>query len=132
HFAPVGLGSVRLVAGTAVVQIGALMGGPPGPLGTLSGHMALVKLGLFLVLLALAAANRLVLTERLAASDTGRRTMRLSIGAEMALGALVGLTAAFLASQTPGTHEAPVWPFPWRPSMVAFADPTLRLALPAR
>ena len=37
--------------------------------------------------------------------------MRLSIAAEMVLGALVVITAGFLASLTPGTHEQPVWPF---------------------
>ncbi|HET7879274.1 MAG TPA: CopD family protein, partial [Acetobacteraceae bacterium] len=131
NFTPVGLASVLLLAGTAVVQIGALMGGLPGLLGTLYGHIALVKLGLFLGLLALAAANRLVITERLAASDAGRRSMRLSISGEMVLGTAVVLTAGFLATQTPGTHEAPVWPFPWRPSLVAFADPTLGLELAA-
>ena len=42
------------------------MGGLPGLLGTGYGQVALVKLGLFVVLLALAALNRLALTDRLA------------------------------------------------------------------
>ncbi len=46
--------------------------------------------------------------------------MRVSIAAEMVLGALVVIAAAFLASLTPGTHEQPVWPFAWRPSLAAF------------
>ena len=71
-----------------------------------------MKLGLFVVLLALAALNRLVLTDRLAGSAPARGAlMRLSIAAEMVLGALVVITAGFLASHTPGTHEQPVWPF---------------------
>ena len=66
NFTPIGLASVLLLAGTAVVQVTALMGGLPGLLGTEYGHVALVKLGLFLMLLFLAALNRFVFTERLA------------------------------------------------------------------
>ena len=55
--------------------------------------------------------------------------MRLSIAAEMVLGALVVITAAYLASLTPGTHEQPVWPLPWRPSLAAFDDAGLRAEL---
>jgi hypothetical protein len=46
------------------VQVTEFMGGPPGLFGTGYGHIAMVKLGLFVVLLALAAINRLALTER--------------------------------------------------------------------
>lgn len=125
NFTPVGLSAVLLLAGTAVVQVAELMGGLPGLFGTTYGHVALVKLGLFLVLLTLAATNRLVLTEHLAHNPEGaaQRHMRLSIGIEMMLGAAVVITAGFLASLTPGTHEQPVWPFPWRPSLVAFYVP---------
>ena len=44
-FTPIGLASVLLLAGTAVVQVAALMGGLPGLFGTSYGHVALVKLG---------------------------------------------------------------------------------------
>jgi hypothetical protein len=56
------------------------MGGLPGLFGTGYGQVALVKLGLFVVLLALAALNRLALTDRLAgtASDAPRHHMRIS------------------------------------------------------
>ena len=124
-FTPIGLAAVLLLAGTAVVQVVELMGGLPGLFGTSYGHVALVKLALFLVLLSLAALNRLVLTERLASNPSGaaRWHMGLSILCEMVLGAAVIVTAGLLASLTPGTHEQPVWPFPWRPSMAAFEVP---------
>lgn len=125
NFTPVGLASVLLLMGTAIVQIAALVGGLPGLFGTAYGHVALIKLGSFIALLALAALNRLVLTERLTGSAQ-IRTMRISIALEIALGACVVITAAFLASRTPGTHEQPVWPFQWRPSLAAFDDPDLR------
>ncbi|MGC1410779.1 MAG: CopD family protein [Acetobacteraceae bacterium] len=125
-FTPIGLASVLLLGGTAVVQVSAFMGGVPGLFGTSYGHVALVKLGLFVVLLALAALNRLVLTDRLAVASDARLHMQISVAAEILLGTLVVITAGFLASRTPGTHEQPVWPFPWRPSAWAFADPDFR------
>jgi putative copper resistance protein D len=74
-FTPVGLSAVLVLAGTAVLQVTDLMGGMPGLFGTGYGHVALVKVGLFIVLLSLAALNRLALTDRLAgaAPDTARR-----------------------------------------------------------
>ena len=118
-FTPVGLSAVLVLGGTATVQVTEFMGGLPGLFGTGYGHVALVKLGLFVVLLTLAAINRLALTDRLAgtAPDAARRHMRVSVATETVLGTLVVLTAGFLASHAPGTHEQPVWPFAWRPSL---------------
>ena len=127
-FTPIGLAAVLVLGGTAVLQVTDLMGGLPGLFGTGYGQVALVKLGLFAVLLTLAALNRLALTDRLAgaAPDAARRHMRASIAIETVLGAAVVITAGFLATHTPGTHEQPVWPFPWRPSLSVFAEPDLR------
>jgi putative copper export protein/mono/diheme cytochrome c family protein len=123
-FTAIGLPSVLVLAATAVVQTATLMGSLPGLLGTPYGHVALVKLGLLLALLTLAAFNRFVFTEHLAFD--GARGMRWSIAAELAIGTLVIITAGFLASLTPGMHEQPVWPLPWRLSPWAFADPSTR------
>jgi putative copper export protein/mono/diheme cytochrome c family protein len=127
-FTPVGLSAVLVLGGTATLQVAEFMGGLPGLFGTGYGQVALVKLGLFVVLLALAALNRLALTDRLAgtAPDAARRHMRVSIATEAVLGTLVVLTAGFLASHAPGTHEQPVWPFAWRPSVAVFYEPDLR------
>src|SRR5271166_4454047 len=127
-FTPVGLSAVLVLGGTATVQVTEFMGGLPGLFGTGYGQVALVKLGLFAVLLTLAAINRLALTDRLAATapDTARRHMRVSVATETMLGTLVVLTAGFLASHAPGTHEQPVWPFAWRPSLSVFYVPELR------
>ena len=128
NFTPIGLAAVLILAGTAVVQVAEFMGGLPGLFGTGYGHVALVKLGLFVVLLTLAGLNRLVFTDRLAgtASLAARRHMRLSVATEAVLGVLVVITAGFLASHAPGTHEQPVWPFPWRPSLDALYEPLLQ------
>jgi putative copper export protein/mono/diheme cytochrome c family protein len=126
-FTPVGLSAVLVLAATAIVQFPQFVGGVPGLFGTQYGHIALVKLGLFQLLLLLAAINRFVLTERIAgaASAAASRHMRQSIAMESVLGVLVILAAGFLASSEPGTHEQPIWPFPWRPSLEAFSDADL-------
>ena len=72
NFTPVGLCAVLLLGGTAVVQVAEFMGGLPGLFGTAYGQIALAKLALFIVLLTLAALNRLALTERLAETTTKR------------------------------------------------------------
>jgi putative copper export protein/mono/diheme cytochrome c family protein len=127
-FTPVGLSAVLLLGGTATLQVAEFMGGLPGLFGTGYGQVALVKLGLFVALLALAALNRLALTDRLAraAADAARRHMRISVAAEALLGTLVVLAAGLLASHAPGTHEQPVWPFAWRPSLMVLSEPDLR------
>jgi mono/diheme cytochrome c family protein len=127
-FTPVGLSAVVVLGGTAILQVTELMGGVAGLFGTGYGQVALVKLALFIVLLALAALNRLALTERLAGPnpDAARRHMRASIATEAVLGAAVVITAGFLATHSPGTHEEPVWPFPWQLSLAVFAEPELR------
>jgi putative copper export protein len=127
-FTPVGLSAVLVLAGTANMQVAEFMGGLPGLFGTGYGQVALVKLGLFVVLLSLAALNRLALTDRLTGTtpDAARWHMRTSVATETALGTLVVLTAGFLASHAPGTHEQPAWPFAWRPSLLVFYQPDLR------
>jgi mono/diheme cytochrome c family protein len=123
-FSALGLGAVLLIAGTALVQSWQWIGSLGGLFGTQYGRIALLKLGLFIALLSLAAVNHFVLTDRLqpGANAIARRLLRRSIVAEVLLGALVILAAAFLASAAPATHEAPVWPFSWRPSLDVLSD----------
>jgi putative copper export protein/mono/diheme cytochrome c family protein len=139
RFSPIGLGCVFLLAGTGVVQGVALIGDLPALLGTRYGHIALVKIVLFVAALALAALNRLWLTDRLTAqpgrpmpttgsakpmlttgsakllmTGSARGMLMTSILLETAIGLAVVAAAAFLASSVPGVHESPVWPLPWR------------------
>jgi putative copper export protein/mono/diheme cytochrome c family protein len=123
-FSAVGLPAVLVLAVTALAQGSHLVGGLPGLLGTGYGRVAVLKLVLFPILVMLAALNRFALTARLAdARSQTRGQMRLSIATEATLGALVVIAAGFLASQTPGAHEQPVWPFPLRPSLDVLSDP---------
>jgi mono/diheme cytochrome c family protein len=118
---------VLLLIATALVQSDGLLGGLPGLFGTEYGHIVLVKLALFAVLLMLAMINRFVLTARFERGRSGRAVLGVAIGIEAVAGAAVVLAAALLASQEPGLHAEPVWPFALRPSIAALADPDIRL-----
>ena len=126
RFSPLGLACVLVLMGTALAQAAALIGGVPALVGTAYGHIALLKLSLFLLLLCLALANRFVLTARLDQAGMARGWMLASLTVEATLGAGVILAASFLASAVPALHEQPDWPFPWRPSLAAMADSDLR------
>jgi putative copper export protein/mono/diheme cytochrome c family protein len=127
RFSPIGLGCVLVIAGTGLAQGIELIGGLPGLLGTRYGHIALVKVALFLLALVFAAANRLRLTDRLSkAAVNARSRLRLSVSGEILVGLAIILAAAFLASSMPATHETPVWPFTWRPSLDGLSYPAVR------
>ena len=88
----------------------------------------MLKIALFLVTLALAALNRLWLTDRLAAGAPGaRRQLLVSVSIETVIGLGIVTAAAFLASTVPGAHQTPVWPFSWQLSLVTVReDPEFR------
>lgn len=118
RFSPLGLGCVLVLAGTGFAQGTELVGSLPALLGTAYGHVALLKIGLFLAALVMAVGNRLWLTDRLAdGAMAARRTMLLSVGSETMVGAAIVLAAGFLGSTMPGAHDAPAWPFAWRFSL---------------
>ncbi len=126
RFTAVGLPSVLVLVATALVQAQALVGGLPGLFGTDYGRVVLVKLALFAVLLALAMINRFVLTTRFEQSQASRTALVVAIAIETLAGTAVVMAAAVLASQEPGLHAEPVWPFALRPSLAALADPDIR------
>ena len=130
-FTPIGLASVLLLAGTAVVQIAAFMGGLPGLFGTGYGHVALVKLGLFVVLLALAALNRLVLTDRLAATAGARRLHAVLHRGRDGAGRTCRHHRRLPRLAHAGNARAAGLAIAWRPSLAAFDDPGLRAELVA-
>ncbi len=128
RFSPIGMAAVSVIAVTSLAQSVALIGDFPGLIGTAYGRAALVKLTLFLVMLAFAAWNRLSLTDRLDGLNPIRtaRLLRFSVMTETGCGLLVILSAGLLASLVPGLHQAPVWPFAWRPSLASMNEPDLR------
>ncbi|HEY4044128.1 MAG TPA: CopD family protein, partial [Rhodopila sp.] len=128
RFSPIALACVLVLAGTGLVQGVQLIGSLPALFGTRYGHIALLKIGLFLCALVLATVNRLWLTDRLAAAVTdARRHLLISVSIETAIGLAIVTAAAFLASTVPGAHQTPVWPFSWQPSLLAVQqDPDIR------
>lgn len=119
RFSPLGAACVVLLAMTAGFQSWVLVGGLAGLVGTGYGRVALVKAGLFGVLLALAAGNRFRLTPALGGVDAAAARRRLygSVAAETGVGLLVVLAAGVLTSLPPGMHLQPVWPFAERLSL---------------
>jgi mono/diheme cytochrome c family protein len=110
---------VLVLAGTGLAQGLDLIGSLPALFGTRYGHFALLKIGLFLLALVLAALNRLWLADRLAAgAGSARRHLLLSVGFETLAGLAIVNAAAFMASSPPAAHTEPVWPFSWQFSLV--------------
>jgi putative copper export protein/mono/diheme cytochrome c family protein len=128
RFTPIGLGCVLVLAGTGFAQGFELIGSLPALFGTAYGHVALVKIGLFLLALVLAALNRLWLTDRLYAGAAGaRRHLLVSVSFETCIGLAIVTAAAFMASSPPAAHTTPVWPFSWQFSLVTLnEDPDFR------
>ncbi len=122
RFSPLGMTAVATLSVTAAVQGWLLIGGVPALLGTPYGWVALGKLALFGLLLALAALNRQRLVKR---ADVAPAPLLVSIAAEAVLGVLVVAAAAALSQLEPGVHRQPVWPFSWQPSLALLGDPDL-------
>ncbi len=128
RFSPLGLAAVLIIAATALAQAWPSIGSLPGMLGTDYGHVALMKLGLFILMLVCAAWNRLVLTDRLdtVGADRARYWMTVSVAVETGLGLLVVLAAGGLGSLPPAVHSVIVWPLHWTISAGALEDDDLR------
>lgn len=123
RFSPLGIGCVSVLAATAWFTSQELVGSVPALLGTPYGHWALAKLALFAAMIALALANRLLLTPSLAHNDApAARHLRLSIAAEITLGLAVVMAAGMLAATPPGVHAQPWWPLPFRLSLIALQE----------
>ena len=128
RFTPIGVACVLVLAGTGFAQGLELIGSLPALLGTPYGHFAVLKITLFAAALVLAALNRFWLTDRLATGITGAsRDLGVSLCIETCLGLAIVTAAAFMASSPPAAHTAPVWPLPWRFSLVTVnEDPDFR------
>ncbi len=103
-FAGMGTAIVAAIVLTGIVNAAMLVGiDGIARLGTsLYGQLLLAKLALFALMLALAAANRFVLTPRLTASGD-LRALRISLSTEFAAGVLIVLLIGWA-----GTLEPPV------------------------
>jgi putative copper resistance protein D len=123
RFSAAALGAVLILAGTGAVNAYLYVGDVAGLLGTSYGHLLLLKLSVFAVILVLAGLNRRILP-RLAgeAEHVGRPAMRRLgrfVTVEAALALLLLVAVAAMATTPPARHEAPTWPLAFRLSTVA-------------
>ena len=134
RFSVLGVASVLTVLVTGMVNTYVLAGSLPALVGTPYGRLLLIKIGLFIAMVSIAALNRQGLTPRLASVPAAQTSMALGAlaalvhnsVAELALGLAILVVVGALGILIPGLHDQPVWPFPVRFSTDALDDPQLR------
>jgi putative copper resistance protein D len=117
RFSAFGIVSVATLLITGSINTWYLAGSIPALTETDYGHLLLIKIGLFLVMVAIAAINRLVLTPRLvqtASAAQARRVLfelRINTLLEVAIGVSIIVIVAMLGTNPPGleaiTHAHP-------------------------
>jgi putative copper resistance protein D len=135
RFSTLGIASVATLLATGFVNSWILTGTIPALVGTDYGRLLLVKVALFLVMVSIAAVNRLWLTPRLVRepSIAGARNALRQLGRnsafEAATGAIILGIVAVLGTTPPGLHQQATWPFSIRVDTTALGDPGVRAAL---
>lgn len=121
RFSALGIVSVAVLVLSGFVNSWFLVGTLPGLVGTSYGHILLLKLALFIIMVILAAINREWLTPQLALSaapgPSGQeivRKLRRNTIAEIAVGLAILGVAGVLVAAAPAIGEQPVWPFPYQ------------------
>jgi putative copper export protein/mono/diheme cytochrome c family protein len=134
RFSLLGMMAVGTLLVTGIVNSWFLVGTIPALVGTDYGHLLLVKIGLFAIMVLLAAINHGRLTPRIAGLGAGRsagglaavRALRRNALLEAGLGAVVLFIVSALGAVPPGLHDQPWWPFDFRLSTEAMALPDVR------
>jgi putative copper resistance protein D len=110
RFSTLGIASVGTVLATGIVNTFELTGSWAALSGTVYGRLLLVKIALFLAMLAIAAVNRMRLTPRLVAGGAmagqAVRQLRANALTEAVIGALILLIVAVLGTLPPGREDA--------------------------
>jgi putative copper export protein/mono/diheme cytochrome c family protein len=120
RYSTMAIASVTVLLVGGVVNTWFLAGTVPALVGTEYGRLLLTKIGLFIVMLMVAAVNLLRLTPRLAlggAPNIVRRTvarLQSNAGIETAFGLGVVAVVSVLGTLPPALHTEPGWPFPFR------------------
>jgi len=131
RFSALGVIVVALLVLSGIVNSWFLVGSIPGLVGTYYGHLLLLKIGLFVVMISLAAINRLHLMPRLSDQQHDARTVLsqiyrnglLEVGLGIAILGIVGV----LGTIPPAAHTQALWPFAVRYTASALSDPASRL-----
>jgi len=104
RFSWMGIACVSALIATGLVNSAFLLSGPGDLITSVYGRLLAIKLGLFVVLVAIAAVNRFRLTPLLAERDARHALLRNSV-IELALGAGVLFLVAILGTLEPGGHR---------------------------
>lgn len=111
RFSTLGLASVGTLLATGIVNTWYLAGSIAALLGTDYGRLVLLKIALFLLMVAVAAVNRLRLTPKLvddrstAVIERARHQLRRNATIEASLGAVVVAVVAVLGVLPPASHN---------------------------
>lgn len=137
RFSTVGLIAVGTLLATGILNALFLVGNLPALLGTDYGHLLMLKIALFLTMVAFAAINRQWLMPLLAADPGGAgtpanrgllRQLQRNALVEAGLGAAVLMVVGVLGTTPPALHVQPEWPLPFSLSLATLeAEPALRL-----
>lgn len=122
RFSVLGMAAVGTLLLTGIAGAWYTVESLPALFGTGYGRLLLVKLGLFVAMVSLAAVNRVYLSPRLAGSlersDRGPslqavHRLRRNAAVETALGVAAVAIVGALGVSVPAAHVQPVWPFPF-------------------
>jgi len=117
RFSAVAVASVATLLASGIVNTWFLAGSVPALVGTDYGRLLLLKIGLFVAMLLVAAVNMLRLSPRLidwASTRLPRTIAQLRRNALVESGIGLGVLAivGVLGILVPGSHTEPRWPFP--------------------
>jgi len=122
RYSTLAIASVTVLLAGGLVNTWFLAGTVPALVGTGYGRLLLVKIGLFIAMLIVAAVNLLRLVPRLGGpADATRNLIWRTVAQlqgnariETALGLGVVAVVGVLGTLPPGLHTEPAWPFPVR------------------
>lgn len=103
RFSLLGMASVAVLLASGIVNTWYQVGSIDGLIETTYGKLVLLKIGLFVAMVAIATINRFYLTPRLAAAAAVHRLQR-NCAAEIALGLAAVLVVGFLGTMAPASH----------------------------
>jgi putative copper resistance protein D len=112
RFSALGMAAVATLLATGIVNSWYLVGSTEALFGTYYGKLLLLKLGLFLAMVGIAAFNwsrltpALVQTDSLAAAQIARRRLFRSATIEVVAGAIIIAIVAVLGTEPPANHAA--------------------------
>jgi putative copper export protein/mono/diheme cytochrome c family protein len=128
RFSTLGIVIVAILVVSGTLNSWYLVGDVPHLVGTDYGRLLLIKIVLFVAMVAIAAVNRFVLMPRLRHADAPieatLRVLERNGALEIALGLAIIAVVGALGTMVPAIHDQPSWPFSIRITFAAFSEAT--------